>query len=171
MKTEYLADANPGRRGGYWLILVLVVTAGLAACTEGPVTRLPVADTVIIQAKVWTADPHNPWAEAVAIEGEKILAVGSEVEINGFIGDSTELIDAGGNLVLPGFIDSHVHFLIGGMGLSSVQLRDAKTPQEFSQRIGEFATSVPEGQWILNGEWDHENWGGELPSREWIDEA
>jgi predicted amidohydrolase YtcJ len=151
------------------LVVALLVWALLGGCTEKPVTRLPVADTVIIQAKVWTADPHNPWAEAVAVEGEKILAAGSEVELTGFIGDSTEVIDAGGKLVLPGFIDSHVHFLIGGMGLSSVQLRDAQTSQEFSQRIGEFATGVPEGQWILNGEWDHENWGGELPSREWID--
>src|SRR5690606_21869162 len=64
---------------------------------------------------------------------------------------------------------SHVHFLLGGMNLASVQLRDAKTPEEFASRIGDFAKTVPAGTWILGGEWDNENWGGELPHRDWID--
>jgi len=71
--------------------------------------------------------------------------------------------------VVPGFIDSHIHFLSGGLGLSSVQLRDARSPAEFTRRIGEFARGVPAGTWIRNGDWDHEQWGGELPRREWID--
>ncbi|HEU4785999.1 MAG TPA: amidohydrolase, partial [Gemmatimonadaceae bacterium] len=68
-----------------------------------------------------------------------------------------------------GFIDSHVHFLDGGFGLASVQLRDAKTPQEFARRIAEYAKTIPAGTWITNGDWDHEQWGGALPTREWID--
>jgi predicted amidohydrolase YtcJ len=62
-----------------------------------------------------------------------------------------------------------VHFLDGGFRLSAVQLRDAKTPEEFTARIKAFADSVPAGTWILGGDWDHTLWGGELPRREWID--
>lgn len=72
-------------------------------------------------------------------------------------------------MVAPGFIDSHVHFIDGGFRLSSVQLRDAKTPEEFTRRIKEFAATVPAGAWITGGDWDHEQWGGRLPERSWID--
>jgi predicted amidohydrolase YtcJ len=72
-------------------------------------------------------------------------------------------------MVTPGFIDSHVHFLSGGMGLASVQLRNARTPAEFISRIKSFAATVQPGTWITGGDWDHENWGGELPQSSWID--
>ena len=85
------------------------------------------------------------------------------------IGPSTEIVDAGQGMVVPGFIDTHVHFLTGGFALSSVQLRDAATPEEFTARIGAYAATLAPGEWIQNGDWDHENWGGELPSRDWID--
>jgi len=71
--------------------------------------------------------------------------------------------------VVPGFIDGHVHFLTGGFRLASVQLRDAKTPEEFASRIGEFAKTIPAGTWIQGGDWDHQLWGGELPHRRWVD--
>jgi predicted amidohydrolase YtcJ len=72
-------------------------------------------------------------------------------------------------MVTPGFIDSHVHFITGGFRLASVQLRDAKTPQEFISRIKAYALTVPAGTWITGGDWDHQQWGGELPRRDWID--
>jgi predicted amidohydrolase YtcJ len=71
--------------------------------------------------------------------------------------------------VAPGFIDTHVHFLTGGFALSSVQLRDARTPEEFSRRIADYAATLAPGEWVLNGDWDHEHWGGALPTRDWID--
>jgi hypothetical protein len=71
--------------------------------------------------------------------------------------------------VTPGFVDAHVHFLEGGFRLSSVQLREAATPEDFRDRIAAFAGTVPAGTWIIGGDWDHERWGGELPSRDWID--
>lgn len=136
-----------------------------------PSERVSAAEPTIavVNAKVWTADPRRPWADAVAAAGDRIVAVGSSAEVKKVIRPATRVIDARGMMVVPGFIDSHIHFLEGGVGLSSVQLRDAKTPEEFVRRIAEFAASVPAGTWITNGDWDHEWWGGELPSRDWID--
>jgi len=129
----------------------------------------PVADQVVL-GKVWTGDDQNPWAEGFAIIGDSIVAVGSADEINRWIGEETQKVEtASKNLIVPGFIDCHTHFMEGGFGLASVQLRDAKTPEEFIQRIKDFALTQPKGVWITNGDWDHENWGGELPSRDWID--
>lgn len=130
------------------------------------------ADTVITNGKVRTMDSVKSQAEAVAIIGNKIVAVGSNAEIRQMIGANTKTIDAKGKLVLPGFNDAHVHFLEGGFQLSAVDLRDAKTPQEFVERIRNFAAKLPKGRWILGGKWDHENWTpNNLPTKELIDAA
>jgi hypothetical protein len=128
-----------------------------------------VISLAIVNARVWTGDLRRPWADAVAVEGAHIAAVGSSAEIRKLAGAGARVIDARGAMVVPGFIDSHVHFIEGGFALQSVKLRDAKTKAEFIQRIGDFAKTIPAGTWILNGDWDHENWGGELPTRQWID--
>ena len=128
------------------------------------------ADAVILHGRVYTVDKAQPRAEAIAIAGDRIAALGSDSEIEEWVGPATKQIDAGGHTVLPGFIDSHVHFSSGGGEISGVQLRDAATPAEFSRRIAEFARKVPKGEWITGGTWDHELWGGSpLPSRDWID--
>jgi predicted amidohydrolase YtcJ len=124
----------------------------------------------IVNARVWTGDRATPWAEAIAASGEQIAAVGTNDAIRRIATDLTP-IDAGGRLVVPGFIDTHVHFLEGGFRLASVQLRDAKTRDEFVSRIAAFAATVPPGTWITGGDWDHSLWGGELPRRDWIDAA
>lgn len=125
------------------------------------------ASLAIVNARVWTADSTRPWAEAVAVNGDTIVAVGSSAEIRKI--GATRVVDAKGGMVTPGFIDAHVHFVTGGFRLSSVQLRDARTPEEFVRRIREFAATVPAGTWITGGDWDHEQWGGRLPERSWID--
>ncbi|HJR63689.1 MAG TPA: amidohydrolase [Gemmatimonadaceae bacterium] len=123
----------------------------------------------IVNARVWTGDARRPWAEAVAVDGERIAGVGSSAEIRKLLPPTARVIDAAGNMVVPGFIDAHVHFIDAGFNLASVQLRDARTPEEFTARIKAFAATVPPGTWITGGDWDHERWGGELPSRAWID--
>jgi predicted amidohydrolase YtcJ len=123
----------------------------------------------IVNARVWTADPRRPWADAVAAQGERITAVGSGAEIRKLTTPATRIVDARGMMLVPGFIDTHVHFLTGGFGLASVQLRDATTPPEFVARIKAYAATLPPGAWITEGNWDHEQWGGELPRRDWID--
>ena len=82
---------------------------------------------------------------------------------------ATRTIDARGRLVVPGFIDSHVHLLEGGQRLASVALRDARTKEAFVEAIRAFAQQASPGTWITGGDWDHEHWGGELPARHWID--
>ncbi len=129
----------------------------------------PVADQVVF-GKIWTGHASQPWAEAMAITGDSIVAVGARSEIEKWIGSQTVKTETlPENLIVPGFIDCHTHFMDGGFALASVQLRDAATPREFIQRIKDFAATQPAGAWILNGDWDHENWGGELPTRDWID--
>jgi predicted amidohydrolase YtcJ len=120
--------------------------------------------------KIWTGNAQEPWAEAIAIRGDSIVAVGTLEKVKKWEGENTVTNSYTENqLIVPGFIDTHTHFVDGGFRLSSVQLRDAKTKEEFIDRIKKFAESVPPGTWITGGDWDHENWGGELPNKEWID--
>ena len=108
----------------------------------------------------------RPSAQAIALRGKRILQVGDDEVIRKRIGPQTRTINAQGRLVLPGFNDSHVHFLQGGQQLSSVQLRDANSQADFSDRIAKFAKKLEKGRWITGGDWDHENWTGtELPRR------
>ncbi len=152
------------------LSLAMVCTVNAQPQSEPETKMRPPADLVILNGAVWTVDPGKPRAEAVAVVGERIAAVGSNEEIRKWIGPQTRSVDARGGSVLPGFIDAHVHFASGGFELSNVQLRDATTPREFTRRIGEFAKSRPKGEWIQGGTWDHELWGGDpLPHRKWID--
>ena len=127
------------------------------------------ATLAVINGVVWTGEPGQPRAEAVSLVGDRIDAVGSTKEILQRVSAGARVIDAHGGMVVPGFIDSHVHFISGGMSLASVQLRDARTPGEFISRIKAFAATLPPGVWITGGDWDHQNWGGELPERSWID--
>jgi predicted amidohydrolase YtcJ len=144
--------------------LLITFTLSALALAQAP------ADLVLINGKIWTVDDRRPEVEAVAILGNRIAAAGSTEEIRKWIGANTKVIDLQGKRVTPGFNDSHVHFLDGGMGLASVQLRYARTPEEFRDRIRDFAGKLPKGRWILNGNWDHENWTPPaLPTRRLID--
>ena len=151
-----------GRQIGRCLLILTLV----ASCTS---PQEESATLVITGARVWTGDAKQPWAEAVASRDERIIAVGSAASVKSLIGEETKVISVAGSMLVPGFIDTHVHFLSASSSLASVQLRDAKTPEEFSQRVAEFATTIEPGEWIINGAWDHTNWGGELPRRDWID--
>jgi predicted amidohydrolase YtcJ len=127
-------------------------------------------DLVIINANIHTLDSARSTAQALAISSNRIVAVGSNTEIRKLVGPKTRLIDAKGQLVLPGFNDAHVHFMNGGFQLSSVDLRNANTPQEFAERIRDFAARLPVGRWITGGDWDHERWpDAKLPTKELID--
>jgi len=149
------------------VVRLLPIAAVLAvSCAEPPPGPV---DLVLQHGVVWTGVPGGSLEEAVAVRDGKIQAVGSSEEISPLIGPDTRVVDLAGRMVLPGFIDSHTHFLPGGFQLSSVDLRTADSREEFARRIGEFVETMPPGTWITGGDWDHEAWGGELPRREWID--
>ncbi|MDQ6831588.1 MAG: amidohydrolase [Gemmatimonadota bacterium] len=151
------------------LLAPLACVALYSACAVTPPATGSAPTLAVVNARVWTGDTARPWADAIAARGDTIIAVGSSAEVRKLGGAGTRVIDARGQLLVPGFIDSHVHFLNGGAGLASVQLRDAKTPTEFIARIKKFAATVPAGTWIMNGDWDHSLWGGELPRADWLD--
>jgi predicted amidohydrolase YtcJ len=130
----------------------------------------PGADLIIRNAKIWTVDKSHPTAQAVAVLGDRIVAVGSNDDIEGWHGPHTRMIDASGKLLLPGFNDAHVHFVDGGLALDSVQLNDATSAAEFARRIGERAAKTPKGEWVTGGDWDETKWTPALmPSKELID--
>jgi predicted amidohydrolase YtcJ len=129
-------------------------------------------DLILIHGKVWTENPQQPEAEAVAIQRNRIVAVGSTADIRKAAGPGTKVIDLRGRRVVPGFNDAHLHFYFGGDGLASVRLGDAASPQEMRRRIGDFVQSLPKGEWLLNGSWDNEKWTPDaLPTHQLIDEV
>lgn len=150
-------------------LYVLSVYSTLLGCaTSVTADRAPIT-LAIVNGVVWTGNPAQPRAEAIAIAGDRIIEVGTTAAIRALVTGSTRVIDARGGMVAPGFIDAHVHFLTAGMNLASVQLRDARTPAEFISRLKAFAGTIQPGTWITGGDWDHQNWGGQLPERAWID--
>jgi len=129
------------------------------------------ADLVITRANIWTGEATQPGATALAIVGDRIVAVGGADEIEHWRGSTTNVINAEGRRVLPGFNDSHVHFVDGGTQLDSVDLKDADSPEELARRIGARAKSKP-GEWILGGDWDDQRWTPpQLPTRALVDDV
>lgn len=150
--------------------LLLLAVAVAVACRSSvpPVT----ADLIVTNARVWTGEPARPAAEAIAVAGGRVAAVGSAAAVSAWRGPSTRMIDARGSRVLPGFNDSHVHFVSGGLQLDAVDLRQAPSAREFARLIGERAQKTPAGEWVLGGDWDDQLWSPpDLPTRQLIDPA
>jgi hypothetical protein len=133
------------------------------------VTSAQQAEIVLRNGVVWTGDDQHPRAEAVAVRDGLIAAVGSSANISRWVGSMTRVIDLHGKLLIPGFIDDHTHFMSGGFQMQNVDLRQAKSVQEFGELIGQRARKFPT-RWITGGDWDHDAWeGGQLPTKEQID--
>lgn len=131
----------------------------------------PPADLVIRSGRVWTGVPGAAEAHAVAIAGDRIVAVGSDEEISARVGPATRVVDAGGRRVIPGVTDCHTHMMWGGLDLSRIDLRDAADRADFCNRIAAAVTALHPGQWLLGGQWSVESWDHpESPAREWIDD-
>ena len=143
------------------LFFLFIIAFILLSCKTDRIS----ADLLITNANIWTGNLESPNAEAMAIKGDSILAVGSFADIDKYQGQSTEVIDVHGNFITPGFIDTHVHLLMGGNSLLNVQLRDAKTQEEFINRIASFAKKTSPNQWIVEGNWDHTLWGEDFQKR------
>jgi predicted amidohydrolase YtcJ len=144
------------------IIIALIGLSIFVSCVQRQT-----ADRIYINAKIWTGDSANDRATAIAIKDSAIIYVGNDY--SGYKSSSTQIIDVDGKMIVPGFIDNHTHFLGGGYQLASVNLRDAKSPQEFISTLKQYALDRNDNRWIQGGDWDHEAWGGVLPTRNWID--
>ncbi|KAG6506020.1 hypothetical protein ZIOFF_031335 [Zingiber officinale] len=160
------------------LVLISVVAAAFLAIILAPL-RYPEwipprwfrisADMVVMNATIYTSDPSLPFAQAMAVRDGRILRVGSYSSIKGLIGHGTSQLNLNGKVVVPGFIDSHVHLLFGGLQMAQVLLRGIKSREEFVRLVQEALRGKDVGEWILGGQWNNDNWGGDLPLSSWID--
>jgi predicted amidohydrolase YtcJ len=149
-------------------ILMYFLLLGASAWAQGR----PVANLIVIHAQVYTVDRQHPKAEAVAMIGDRIVAVGTTAEIDLWRGPETRVIDAHGKLLLPGFNDAHVHFTDGGAALAEVQLNDATSAEEFKRRIAAQAARTARGEWVLGGDWDETKWSSkQQPTAALIDDV
>lgn len=154
----------------YALVALAAAWAGVACDAPAPDAESSSADLLLRDGAIWTADPRQPAARALAVKDGRVLALADDAAgLDSLVGPETRVVELAGRGVLPGFVDAHTHFIPGGFQLSSVDLRDASTPEEFARRIGAFAATLEPGEWITGGDWDHERWGGALPERSWID--
>src|ERR1700687_623629 len=143
----------------------------VAAMAFGQSAKEPAADLIVVHGKVYTVNAKHPWAQAVAVRGGKIVAVGDDTDIDKLRTLGTKVIDAGGRLVLPGFVDCHIHFLDGSLSLGRVNLEGAKDPVEIQQRLGEDAAKHPGFDWILGRGWNYAMFGADaLPHKKYLDE-
>jgi predicted amidohydrolase YtcJ len=149
--------------------LLLLLCAALMASAQGRLVEP--ADIIVIHGGVYTENPQQPWAQAVAIHRGKIVAVGDDPVIERMRGMGTKVIDAGGKLVLPGFVDCHIHFIDGSFSLGRVNLEGAKDPVDIQKRLREYASNHPGDDWVLGRGWNYAMFGPEaLPHKKYLDE-
>ena len=120
------------------------------AAVPVPPADLVLADLVMVNGGIFTADPARPWAQALAVRGETILAVGSNAEIRALAGPDTRIVDLAGRMALPGFHDSHLHAISGGRGLRGCWL-DADSIEETITQLQACATRMPDGVLYAQG--------------------
>jgi len=167
---SFASSAIEGCTHLHWIGISLLKLLPIALFGVSLLPLQAQVDLIAVHGKVWTENPQQPEAEAFAVAGKRILAVGTTAEIEKLAGPQTKVVELQGRRVVPGFNDAHVHMFWGGQSLASVQLRDAASRQQFTQRIAEFAKTRPVGEWIVDGNWDEQKWTpAELPTHEWID--
>jgi predicted amidohydrolase YtcJ len=141
----------------------------LSACSS---QRLVPADTVLMNAKIYTVNSRQPWAQALAVREGKIIAVGSDEAIEAYQGPSTKIVDAKGHLMLPGLVDAHVHFMAGAAFMQQLSLNDVRTVDEFQEAIKSYAAAHPGSAWIQGMGWVYSIFGkGGLPDKKVVDEV
>ena len=129
------------------------------------------ADKVFLGGTVLTLDPDAPRAEAVAVDGDRLAAVGSESDVRARIRPHTEVVDLAGACIVPGFHDAHVHLTQYGLELDQVQLSDADTLEEGLERVRRHAAERPSGSWIQGAGFSLDRWGVDALTRQQLDAA
>ena len=150
-----------------WWWVALLALAGFHSCSSGPP-----ADLILRGGRIYTVDREQPWAEAVAIRGDAFVTVGSNQDVDRLLGADTAVVELDGRLVLPGIIDSHIHFLDGSLLLDRVQLGEATSLEEMKDIVRLYAEATPEASWIIGQGWNYTHVdGGRLPTRHDLDEV
>src|SRR5712664_4304237 len=143
-----------------------IFAAALLAFAQPP----RAVDAIITNGKVYTLDAQHPRAQAVAIADGKIVSVGEDTQIEKLRGPGTKVIDAASRLVLPGFVDCHIHFLDGSLSLGRVNLEGAKDATDIQQRLRDYAAKHPGQDWVLGRGWNYAMFGAEtLPHKKYLD--
>ncbi len=144
-----------------------LLAAGLAALAAMAAPRPPsvLADRVFLGGRIWTGDPARPRAQALALAGDVIVAVGTDAEVRPYIGPATTTVSLRGRFVAPGFNDAHLHFLV----VETIDLADAASVEEAQSRIRAYATAHPERPWVTGRGWVYGAFPGGLPHRRQLD--
>jgi hypothetical protein len=154
------------RQAGSAASLALVCAAGLVATA---LARTGAADRIFLNGRVWTGDPARPAAEALAVRGTTVLAVGSNAEVRGLSGKGTETVDLRGRFVAPGFIDAHLHLLGGGLSLDELRLDGAETLASLAERVRAWARAHPDAHWVTGEGWSYAAVADPAPTRTQLD--
>ncbi|KAK6933978.1 Amidohydrolase 3 [Dillenia turbinata] len=129
-----------------------------------------VADFVVTNGFIFTSDPSLPFADSMAVRDGRVLRVGKFSSLQNLCRDETEVMNLDGKVVVPGFIDSHVHLLFGGLQMAQVELHGLNSKDEFIRKVKDAVNDKKHGSWILGGGWNNDIWGGDLPMASWIDD-
>jgi predicted amidohydrolase YtcJ len=156
---------NLGRAGAGWALL-LALAGGCAIEYRQPVSP---ADLVLLGGQVYTMSPARTWAQAVVVRDGRIAFVGDDSLASRYIGRRTRVLDLGGSMVLPGFQDTHVHPLSGGLELGECNLNDAGTRAEVERAVAEYARTRPDLAWIKGNGWSLPVFPAANPRRELLD--
>ena len=129
----------------------------------------PKADKIYVNGNIFSGLENGGRLEFIATKDNLIIDTGIG-DYNHIITSKTKVIDLNNKFVVPGFMDNHTHFMSGGSLLMSIDLHSADSKNEFKYRFNSYAKKINNEEWITGGNWDHENWGGLLPHRNWIDQ-
>lgn len=146
------------------IFLALLMIGPLATAAVQP------ADLILTNARIYTVEKTHPWAEALAVRGDRIVAIGTVKQMKAYRGPSTRIMDAQQHLVLPGFIDSHIHFMDGSLSLMRVNVEDTKDLAGIQKMVKEFADAHPDAPWVLGRGWSYAEFGNRtLPDKKDLD--
>jgi predicted amidohydrolase YtcJ len=144
--------------------VAFVLMAGPFVSDARATKPIPPADLILTNGRIWTADAAQPWAEAIAIHGDRIVYVGTSAGAKGIGGSGTKRVDLGGRLVTPGFNDAHLHLMSGALSLERVDLIEAQDTAAVQARIRAFAAANPKNAWVLGRGWLYGSFAGGLPT-------
>lgn len=144
-------------------LVALVFTVALLGGTP---LEAQEADLLFTGGRIWTGDDDRPWVEAIAVRGNRIVAVGSDADLAGLRGEDTRVVELNGRFVTPGFIDNHTHFNRAGELLLGINLLEVSDAEGLVEAVRETVTRLPQGGWMVGGSWGaYEQWASSSTGR------